>query len=73
MHKFTVGDLVKINSGYIDSDPPNMGIVVGVRYSASMILEVVWYRVAVWGSEFEFMEEELTLASGHNRPKETKD
>ncbi len=59
---FKVGDLVQINSSYEDSRPPNLGIVVSKRRSDSLLLEVSWYKVWVWGSFVEFMEEELELA-----------
>ena len=59
---FKVGDLVQINSSYEDSRPPNLGIIVGTRRSDSLLLEVSWYKVWIWGSFVEFMEEELELA-----------
>jgi len=59
---FKIGDLVQINSSYEDSSPPNLGIVVDVRKHDSIVLDMVWYKVWVWGSFIEFMEEELKLA-----------
>jgi hypothetical protein len=59
---FKVGDLVQINSSYEDSSPPNLGIVIGKRRSDSLILDIFWYKVWVWGSFVEFMEEELESA-----------
>ena len=69
MYKFSIGDLVSIDSRYIDSEPPNLGIVVGIRYSVSMIEDVVFYKVAIWGLTIEFIEEELILASEHTKTK----
>ena len=60
---FKIGDLVQINSSYEDSRPPNLGIVVSKRRSESLILDIAWYRVWIWGSFVEFMEEELVLAA----------
>ena len=59
---FKIGDLVQINSSYEDSRPPNLGIIVGTRRGDSLILEMAWYRVWVWGKFIEVMEEELELA-----------
>ena len=59
---FEIGNLVQINSSYEDNSPPNLGIVVGTRRGDSLILEIAWYRVWVWGKFIEFMEEELELA-----------
>ena len=59
---FKIGDLVQINSSYEDSRPPNLGIVVDVRKHDSIVLDMIWYRVWVWGNFVEFMEEELKLA-----------
>tara|TARA_R110000824_G_scaffold351658_1_gene538647 strand:+ start:404 stop:640 length:237 start_codon:yes stop_codon:yes gene_type:complete len=59
---FEIGNLVQINSSCEDSDPPNLGIVVGKRRTDSLILGIAWYRVWVWGKFVEFMEEELELA-----------
>jgi len=59
---FKIGDLVQINSSYEDSRPPNLGIVVDIRKHDSIVLDMIWYRVWVWGSFVEFLEEELELA-----------
>jgi len=59
---FKIGDLVQINSSYEDSRPPNLGIVVSKRRSDSLILDIAWYRVWIWGNFVEFVEEELELA-----------
>ena len=59
---FKIGDLVKINSSYEDNSPPNLGIVVDIRKHDSIVLNMIWYKVWVWGSFIEFMEEELELA-----------
>ena len=59
---FKVGDLVQINSSYEDNSPPSLGIVVSKRRSDSLLLEVSWHKVWVWGNFIEFMEEELELA-----------
>jgi len=72
MYRFSVGDLVSIDSKYIDSQPPNLGIVVGIRYSVSMIEDVIFYKVAIWGLTIEFIEEELILASEHAKTKKTR-
>mgnify|MGYP003149508239 CR=1 FL=1 len=59
---FEVGDLVQINSSCEDNGPPNLGIVVDVRKHDSIVLGMVWYKVWIWGSFIEFLEEELELA-----------
>jgi hypothetical protein len=59
---FKIGDLVQINSSYEDSRPPNLGIVVDIRLSKSLILNIIWYKVWIWGNFIEFLEEELELA-----------
>jgi len=58
-----LGDLVQYNSAYESPSPPSLGIIIGIKIDRGPITDLTWYRVWIWGTSLEFLEEEITLVN----------
>lgn len=58
-----IGDLVQYNSAYESPSPPSLGIITGIKIDRGPITDLIWYRVWIWGTSLEFLEEEITLVA----------